>query len=132
MVWPAKLIYSVIASLDGYIEDAAGTFGWAAPDEAVHAFVNGLERPVGTYLYGRRMYETMVFWERSPDLADGRRGPIARQLSGAAEVEVGDAVPVVDAHGRVACRIRNFRQLLAAPGLCPPKPSRSADKAPYA
>ena len=59
----AKLIYSTIASLDGYIEDATGRFGWAAPDEEVHAFVNDLERPIGTYLYGRRMYETMVFWE---------------------------------------------------------------------
>jgi dihydrofolate reductase len=59
----AKLIYSVIASLDGYIEDEHGKFDWAAPDEEVHAFVNDLERPVGTYLYGRRMYETMVAWE---------------------------------------------------------------------
>jgi dihydrofolate reductase len=66
----AKLIYSVIASLDGYIEDAAGRFDWAEPDEEVHAFVNELERPVGTYLYGRRMYETMVFWESPPDLAE--------------------------------------------------------------
>jgi dihydrofolate reductase len=65
----AKLIYSVIASLDGYIEDETGTFDWAEPDEEVHAFVNDLERPVGTYLLGRRMYETMVFWERPPDLA---------------------------------------------------------------
>lgn len=59
----AKLIYSAIASLDGYIEDAHGSFAWAAPDEEVHAFANELERPIGTYLYGRRMYETMVFWE---------------------------------------------------------------------
>ena len=59
----ANLIYSVIASLDGYVEDRDGRFDWAAPDEEVHAFVNDLERPVGTYLYGRRMYETMVFWE---------------------------------------------------------------------
>jgi dihydrofolate reductase len=59
----AKLIYSAIASLDGYIEDEHGRFDWAAPDEEVHAFVNELERPIGTYLYGRRMYETMVFWE---------------------------------------------------------------------
>ena len=65
----AKLIYAAITSLDGYIEDAEGTFEWAAPDEQVHAFVNDLERPVGTYLYGRRMYQTMVFWERPPDLA---------------------------------------------------------------
>jgi len=59
----AKLIYSVLGSLDGYYEDAAGRFDWAAPNEDVHAFVNDLERPIGTYLYGRRMYETMVFWE---------------------------------------------------------------------
>ena len=59
----AHLIYSTIASLDGYVADAEGNFDWAAPDEEVHAFVNELERPVGTYLYGRRMYETMVFWE---------------------------------------------------------------------
>jgi dihydrofolate reductase len=65
----AKLIYSTIASLDGYVEDASGRFDWAAPDEEVHAFVNDLERPIGTYLYGRRMYETMVFWETA-----GRRG----------------------------------------------------------
>jgi dihydrofolate reductase len=65
-----KLIYAAIASLDGYVEDAAGRFEWAAPDEQVHAFVNELERPVGTYLYGRRMYETMVFWEDPPGLAE--------------------------------------------------------------
>ena len=63
----AKLIYSAIASLDGYVEDEAGNFDWAAPDEEVHAFVNELERPIGTYLYGRRMYETMVFWETAGD-----------------------------------------------------------------
>jgi dihydrofolate reductase len=59
----ARLIYSAIASLDGYIEDATGQFGWAAPDDEVHAFVNDLERSIGTHLYGRRMYETMVYWE---------------------------------------------------------------------
>ncbi len=59
----AKLIYSVISSLDGYFEDAQGKFDWAEPDEEVHAFANDLDRAVGTYLYGRRMYETMVFWE---------------------------------------------------------------------
>ena len=59
----AKLIYSAIASLDGYIEDEQGKFDWAAPDAEVHHFVNELERPIGTYLYGRRMYETMVYWE---------------------------------------------------------------------
>lgn len=59
----AKLIYSAIASVDGYVEDEQGNFGWAGPDDEVHAFVNDLERAVGTYLYGRRMYQTMVFWE---------------------------------------------------------------------
>jgi dihydrofolate reductase len=65
----AKLIYAAIASLDGYTEDEEGKFDWAAPDEQVHAFVNDLERPVGTYLYGRRMYETMVAWETMADPA---------------------------------------------------------------
>ena len=69
----AKLIYSAIASLDGYVEDEQGTFGFLAPDEEVHAFVNDLERPIGTYLYGRRMYETMVYWETDDDQA-----PVAR------------------------------------------------------
>ena len=59
----AKLIYSAIASLDGYIADEDGNFDWAVPDEEVHAFVNDLQRPVGTYLFGRRMYEVMVAWE---------------------------------------------------------------------
>src|SRR3989449_5005714 len=59
----AKLIYSAIASLDGYVADEDGNFDWAAPDEEVHAFVNDLERPIATYLYGRRMYDTMAFWE---------------------------------------------------------------------
>ena len=58
-----NLIYTAITSLDGFIEDEDGHFDWAAPDEEVHAFVNDLERPIRTYLYGRRMYETMVFWE---------------------------------------------------------------------
>jgi dihydrofolate reductase len=65
----AKLIYSAIASLDGYVADADGHFEWAAPDEEVHAFVNELERPVGTYLYGRRMYETMAVWDDSAAVA---------------------------------------------------------------
>ena len=59
----ASLIYLAIASLDGYVEDEQGKFDWAAPDEDVHEFVNDLDRPVGTHLYGRRMYETMVWWE---------------------------------------------------------------------
>jgi dihydrofolate reductase len=66
----AKLIYSAITSLDGYVADEDGNFDWAAPDEEVHSFVNDLERPVGTYLYGRRMYEVMVYWETAQTLAD--------------------------------------------------------------
>ncbi len=58
-----KLIYSVIASADGYVEDAEGRFAWAEPDEEVLRLVSDLERPVGTYLYGRRMYETMRYWD---------------------------------------------------------------------
>ena len=61
-----RLIYSAIGSLDGYLEDEEGTFQWAAPDDEVFGFLNDLERPVGTHLYGRRMYETMVYWETAP------------------------------------------------------------------
>jgi dihydrofolate reductase len=66
----AKLIYLAIASLDDYVADEDGNYDWAVPDEEVHAFINDLERPVGTHLYGRRMYETMVGWETDPTLAD--------------------------------------------------------------
>ena len=66
----AKLIYSTIMSLDGYVADENGNFDWAAPDEEVHRFVNDLERPIGTYLYGRRIYETMVYWETAHTLPD--------------------------------------------------------------
>src|SRR5262245_59528632 len=58
-----KLLYTVITSLDGFVNDEDGRFDWAAPDEQVHAFVNDLERPIGTYLYGRRLYEVMLPWE---------------------------------------------------------------------
>jgi dihydrofolate reductase len=61
-----KLIYSALASLDGYVADPEGRFDWAEPDAEVHAFVNDLERPVGTYLYGRRMYDVMAAWETLP------------------------------------------------------------------
>jgi len=66
----AKLIYMMITSLDGYIADAEGSFDWAMPDEAVHTFVNDLERPIGTHLYGRRMYELMTVWETDPTLGE--------------------------------------------------------------
>jgi dihydrofolate reductase len=75
----SQLIYSAIASLDGYIEDGQGRFDWAEPDEEVHAFVNDMERPVGTYLYGRRMYETMQFWETVPPGPD--QPPVARDFA---------------------------------------------------
>ena len=65
----AQLIYSAITSLDHYIEDRQGQFDWAAPDEEVHRFINNLERTAATYLYGRRMYETMMVWETDPSLA---------------------------------------------------------------
>ena len=65
----AKLVYSAIASLDGYVADEDGNFDWAVPDEEVLAFINDLERPVGTHLYGRRMYEMMIVWETDPSAA---------------------------------------------------------------
>jgi dihydrofolate reductase len=72
----AKLLYSAIASLDGFVEDAKGEFGWAKPDQELHSFVNDLERGIGTYLYGRRMYETMVYWE-----TDGHSDAVARDYA---------------------------------------------------
>jgi dihydrofolate reductase len=66
----ARLIYSAIASLDGYVADEDGRFDWSAPDEEVHAFVNDQERPIGTYLYGRRMYDVMAVWQTMPDGPD--------------------------------------------------------------
>lgn len=59
----ARLIYAALSSLDGFIEDEEGRFDWAEPSDEVHQFVNDLERAAGTYLYGRRMYETMAAWE---------------------------------------------------------------------
>jgi dihydrofolate reductase len=75
----AKLIYSAIASLDGYVADEDGNFDWAVPDEEVHAFINDLDRQVGTYLYGRRMYETMVGWETDSTLAE--QSPLMRDFA---------------------------------------------------
>jgi dihydrofolate reductase len=75
----AKLIYSAITSLDGYNADQDGNFDWAAPDEEVHTFVNDLERPVRTYLYGRRMYEVMAGWETDPALAT--QSPVMREFA---------------------------------------------------
>ncbi len=75
----ARLIYSAISSLDGYIEDVHGQFDWAAPDEEVHRFINNLERSAGTHLYGRRMYETLMVWETDPNLANG--SPLLRDFA---------------------------------------------------
>src|SRR6516225_8398578 len=75
----AKLIYSAITSVDGYVADDSGSFDWAEPDEEVFTFVNDLERPVGTYLYGRRMYEVMVYWETFPTTAD--QPPVERDFA---------------------------------------------------
>jgi len=66
----ARLTYMAITSLDGYVADEQGNFDWARPDDEVHAFVNDFERPIGTYLLGRRLYETMVFWETAHTLDD--------------------------------------------------------------
>jgi len=66
----AKLIYAALTSLDGYVADEDGNFDWAKPSEEVHVFVNDLERPVGTHLYGRRMYEVMAYWETADTVAD--------------------------------------------------------------
>jgi dihydrofolate reductase len=76
----SKLIYSAIMSLDGFIEDEDGHFDWAAPNEEVLAFVNNLERPIGTYLYGRRMYETMVGWDTDEFLGDHQ--PLMLEFAG--------------------------------------------------
>jgi dihydrofolate reductase len=76
----AKLIYSAIASADGYVEDAAGSFDWAAPDEELLRFVIDLERPIGTYLYGRRMYQTMLYWETAHTVPG--RPPSVREFTG--------------------------------------------------
>jgi len=75
----ARLIYSAISSLDGYIEDRDGNFDWYMPDEEVHTFINNLERPAGTHLYGRRMYETMMVWETDPNLA--AESPLLRDFA---------------------------------------------------
>ena len=75
-----KLVYSALASLDGYVEDESGSFDWAAPGEELHAYVNDQEREVGTYLYGRRMYETMEFWE-SPQASSPEQNPVMRDFA---------------------------------------------------
>ena len=75
----AELIYAAIASLDGYVADAEGKFEWSAPDEQVHAAVNEIERPVGTQLLGRRMYEVLAVWDSPDMLADS--SPVIREFA---------------------------------------------------
>jgi len=65
----AKLIYVTNVSLDGYIEDAQGSFDWTEPSDEVFVFITDLVRPIGTWLYGRRLYESMAVWETDPALA---------------------------------------------------------------
>jgi dihydrofolate reductase len=77
----AKLIYSAITSLDGYIADDAGTFEWAMPDAEVHTLVNDLERPVGTYLYGRRMYEVRIERKFDPEAVRTLKAEASQDLS---------------------------------------------------
>ncbi len=64
----ARLVYAVLVSLDGYVADEAGNFDWAAPGEDVHSYINQLERSVGIYLYGRRLYEVMAVWQDMPGI----------------------------------------------------------------
>ena len=79
----AKLIYISNVSLDSFIEDARGSFDWTAPDEEVFAFITHLVRSVGTYLYGRRMYETMAVWETDAEgLAGGGQGRVLHDAAG--------------------------------------------------
>jgi dihydrofolate reductase len=85
----SKLIYSMLMSLDGYVEDEQGRFGWGAPeDEEVHSYINQLASSVGTYLYGRRMYETMVYWETAHTVPNQPQFVLewARQWQGAEKI----------------------------------------------
>jgi hypothetical protein len=85
----AKLIYSMLTSLDGYTEDVHGRFGWGAPeDEEVHSYINQLASPFGTYLYGRRMYDAMVYWEAAHTVPDQPRFVLdwARQWQAAEKI----------------------------------------------
>jgi dihydrofolate reductase len=75
----AKLIYSGFTSLDGYVADETGNFNWAELDDEVHAFINNRERRIGTYLLGRKMYETMAVWE-TPDVLSHMKPAILEYL----------------------------------------------------
>jgi dihydrofolate reductase len=92
----AKLTFSALASLDGFVADESGNFDWAAPDEEVHAFVNDLERGVGTYLYGRRMYEVMAYWETADSEGSGVHADYARIWQSADKVVYSRSLATVD------------------------------------
>ncbi len=119
----AELVYTAITSLDGYVADAQGGFAWAAPDEEVHAFVNDLERGTGTYLYGRRMYETMRFWETdSPEIDESPVGTDYARIWRAADKTVfSSTLPgVPTARTRLVTRfepdeVRRWKQAASAP-----------------
>jgi dihydrofolate reductase len=119
----AELVYTAITSLDGYVADAGGGFDWAAPDEEVHSFVNDLERATATYLYGRRMYETMRFWETdSPDIEDSAVGSDYARLWRAADKVVFSSTltSVETARTRLVSRfepdeVRRWKQAASAP-----------------
>ena len=78
----AKLVYTALMSMDGYIQDKDGNFDWATPDAEAHAFINDIERGVDTYLYGRRMYEVMAVWQTMPTADDPRALWITRRFGG--------------------------------------------------
>jgi dihydrofolate reductase len=94
----AKLVYTAIMSVDGYIADENGDFEWAAPDDEVHAFVNDLERPLGTQLYGRRMYETLKVWEHPEEFAGDSEVMLdyARIWQAAEKIVYSTTLPTVD------------------------------------
>ena len=87
----AKLIYFMPTSLDGYIADEPGPYDWSAPDDEVFAFINDLERPIGIYLYGRKIYETMAIWE-TPDAIPGRT-PAIRTSRGSGKRPTRSSIP---------------------------------------
>lgn len=93
----AKLIYVANVSLDGYIEDAAGRFDWTQPSDEVFAFITELVRPVGTYLNGRRMYETMAVWETDPTLGaqSALMGDFAAHWQAAEKIVYSTSLPSV-------------------------------------
>ncbi|MEO6412216.1 MAG: dihydrofolate reductase family protein [Pedococcus sp.] len=95
----ARLHYTAIASLDGYVVDASGSFDWAAPSEEVHAFINDRERTIGTYLYGRRMYDVMRYWateDTESDTASRAAGDYRRIWQAADKIVVSTTLDSVD------------------------------------